>query len=248
MKKLLLLILPILFALPNFAHADITTGLVGWWHLNGDVLDYSGSGFNGTAVGSPTYTTGNIWSQAISLNGTSQYVNVSGFSLPSATQLTVSLWLKTSSISGVPISSWGSGANGFGIYSDIWYVGVPNGWSAGSARIITDNAWHLYTLTWDGSTINVYVDGAYQYSVSSGSSYSPNATYALSLGTDDRTFGSNDYPGSVGDARVYNRALTSSDVAQLYAYTGLVPKIYTAFTVFKSAVFSVFKGSIFTIY
>src|SRR5665213_2140916 len=103
MKKLLLLILPILFALPNFAHADITTGLVGWWKFDegsgSTAIDSSGNGFNGTERTSPTYVVGKIGPYALSLNGTNQNVTTS-YVQTGITQYTIAAWVKMTASSG----------------------------------------------------------------------------------------------------------------------------------------------------
>ncbi|MFH1229994.1 MAG: LamG-like jellyroll fold domain-containing protein, partial [Planctomycetota bacterium] len=41
-------------------HHVAGTNIAGIWHFNNDVLDSSGNGYNGTAVGNPTYTTGTV--------------------------------------------------------------------------------------------------------------------------------------------------------------------------------------------
>ena len=102
MKNYLIFGVVSLFLISGFshpAHADITNGLVGWWKLDGNATDSSGNGSNGTLVGGPTFTNGQI-DQAVNLNGTSQYVNVGTPSaLNNLPALSISAWIKPDSLS-----------------------------------------------------------------------------------------------------------------------------------------------------
>ena len=49
--------------------------LIAHWPLNGNTNDISGNLWNGNLMGSPTYTNGKI-GQAVSLNGSTQYVDI----------------------------------------------------------------------------------------------------------------------------------------------------------------------------
>ena len=64
--------------------ADITSGLVGYWPLDGDATDKSGSGNDGELVGAPAWVDGRI-GRAIELNGTDQHVDVPGFEMTTDT-------------------------------------------------------------------------------------------------------------------------------------------------------------------
>lgn len=73
--------------------------LLAYWPLNGDYLDASPSGFDGTAVASPSFGT---WRpkrsrQAVTLNGSTQWVDVSSHvgSLDGLTTGVISCWFKT---------------------------------------------------------------------------------------------------------------------------------------------------------
>ncbi|MHC4434033.1 MAG: hypothetical protein ACYTBS_19495 [Planctomycetota bacterium] len=55
-KKLVLLISFALMLSLVLASATATANnLVGWWKFDGDTLDYSGLGNDGTAIGNPTF-------------------------------------------------------------------------------------------------------------------------------------------------------------------------------------------------
>lgn len=257
MKKLLLLTLPILFALPNFAHADITTGLQGWWQFNGDTLDYSGSGNNGTAVGSPSYVAGNLYSQAISLNGTSQYVDMRNTNDFSTGSFSVSGWFYCVSTlptnPGLVIKGTNSGVTvRYEMYVNNTCTNPSVLVADGTASVIVSGSgsiggfgnWFMVTMVVDRGTqvMSLYVNGVFKNSSSISAIGSVSNSVALRVGntSDNRRF-----HGYMQDFRIYNRALSSSDVTQLYAYNPTPPATatLTSFLFHLGAVFQVFKGA-----
>jgi Concanavalin A-like lectin/glucanases superfamily len=90
-----------------------------------------------------------------------------------------------------------------------------------SGSSATPNAWHFVAMTYDGSNtaagIKIYVDGVSQ-TVSAGTdtlSGSITVGADLKIGTDVPA--DNDaFTGTIDDARVYNRALSPTEVATLY--------------------------------
>lgn len=92
---------------------------------------------------------------------------------------------------------------------------------------IWNGQWHAVAGTFDGSTVRFYVDGV---QIGAGTPAQTNIAYALP----NRDFTIGDYtsscPGGVGghvgdvdETRVYNRALSSAEVAQLSTAQGTVP-------------------------
>jgi hypothetical protein len=71
------------------------------------------------------------------------------------------------------------------------------------------NEWHMFTGTYDGSTVKTYKDGALVNTVA-------NVTLNPSFGQVRFSNNSNGFEGSVDDARVYNRALSDAEVSALY--------------------------------
>src|SRR6185369_11373079 len=77
------------------APAAPTAGLVGYWTFDGTALDSSGSNFNGTLVGGPTYVPGKN-GQALNLNGSSQYVDMGNVLNPGSGDFSIFAWIRTS--------------------------------------------------------------------------------------------------------------------------------------------------------
>ena len=78
---------------------------IGWWKFDGNLTDSSTNANNGTGVGSPTFATGKV-GQAVSLNGTSQWVSVADAnSLDFTTGMTLAAWIRPTATGNRPRTS-----------------------------------------------------------------------------------------------------------------------------------------------
>lgn len=207
--------------------ANLETGLVGHWTFDGkdmtatQALDSSGNGNNGTLVNAPARTVGKI-GQGLKFAGTN-YITINDSTFPSGSQpFSISLWAKIDGYSpgnyGTPFS-YGTAVSGSAV------IVAQNGMEGdGRIRIgqhsndylVSTNAlvkgqWGLVTLTYNGTVATVYIDGV----------YSGNSTITLTTGLGSGMIGgligaSQLYSGSLDDVRIYNRALSASEVRQLY--------------------------------
>lgn len=218
-------------------------GLIGWWTMDTNdmsstgatLYDKSGQNNNGTVTGTTT-STGRI-GQSRTFNGTSDTIIAADnaslrFGVGS---FTLSAWIKTSNTNDRNIIDKYAATGGGGQYSmqissnklRCWTWNAAYGPVQSSNTTITDNKWHhvLCSVSSDGTTVTVYVDGA-----ADGSN-----TATAKNSDSDSTFkiGSNSTPtyftGSLDDVRIYNRALSAAEVAQLYssaktAYTKSAPR------------------------
>lgn len=201
-----------------------TSGLVGEWNLENNANDISGSGINGTAVNGPVYTTDHKeGNSSIQFNGTNQYIDLKNPSqLPAAkAPRSMSLWAKTNDVSAsyrwaaaygspTPSQAMFIGQNGVKLYGG-GYVDdlvVDNFWKV--------NEWHHLCLTYDGTTAKLYADGTL---VSSGTK---NWNLVLAYAYIGRQVNNAEYwNGTVDDVRIYNKALSASDVQALATTTSL---------------------------
>ncbi len=225
----------ILVATP--ARADIVTGLVGWWKLDGNATDYSGKGNNGTIVG-PTATTDRFGraSGALSFDGTFQYVALPETgALPTVANgsFTLAAWAKINGKSTFHnifrrdnITNQGSELQR---YILMWTD--PNGFATFTANdevnnfyIVgavdrTDNQWHHFVSVCDavGRNVYLYVDGGLEAS-SLNIAVMPliTAREPWVIGAISPIYTSQLFLGSIDDARIYNRALTPTDITELY--------------------------------
>jgi hypothetical protein len=230
MKKFILSTYLFLFC--SISYADVSTGLVGWWKLidgsGTTCLDSSGNANTGTTHNAPTWVAGHIGSFALNfVTASNQYVNTAtATNIPkiNAAQ-TLSAWVNlTAGGAGttrdilVPELN-GSGANQLRING----ANHPEVSEWGGAITITGattpstGVWHMITWTYDGTTNRIYVDGVQDTtSATTPQNFTPTAVIIGSYGG----AGNENFWGAVDDCRIYNRALSAADVAQLFQYTG----------------------------
>jgi len=223
-----------LFCLPPPARAGITgncypapsNGLVGWWKLDDgsglSATDSTGGGHTGTLQAAASWTTVGKINGALTFDGTSQKIDVSNMTgLPKENDpQTLSVWFKFANVS--DISSGGGlmqlsnlssnkGTNlRFVCCSGTLSVTKYDGTNLAVGSTPTANVWHLATYTWDGTTNMLYIDGV-QIGTSTTAPDTAIST-VLYIGDDTSTL----FKGTIDDARVYNRALSAAEVAQIY--------------------------------
>ena len=236
------------------AGLSFDTDLISHYTFDNTAVDSQGSN-NGTLVGGPTYTTGKIES-AVSLDGSDDHIESSTIE---PTNVTVSAWVKTdettSSLKGIVSElAHGGGAPGTRYYG---YVLAKSGWGSdwkyvfivgsggdnsdsatedtvrsSSNPIPSDTDWHHLVGTYDGTTAYLYVDGVLQSDSSTQAiTYHPHDD-GVKIGRyySDQEYGLFHFNGSIDDVRIYNRALTASEITELYNYTGTPAQTCTSFT------------------
>lgn len=102
---------------------------------------------------------------------------------------------------------------------DVWEnsTGNPSITSSGS---INNNIWHHLVGTYDGSTVKLYIDGTSAGSTAEAGTgviyYQPGG---IAIGRDGDNPGKY-FSGLIQDVRIYNRALSDSEINTLYKLTG----------------------------
>ncbi len=186
--------------------------------------DISGNGSTGMLTNGPTWTAGKI-SGALSFDGSDDRVMVSSQTLP--TQFTISAWLYNpannvyETIFAIGKDRQFSISNGFLAYwngsgSEYPFGTVPNG------------SWQHVVFTYDGSALRGYLNGsAIGVPLEQGT---PSVSDIMAIGAWYNGSGGYEdfFSGSLDDVRVYNRALSTSEISELYSYTGgTSPTTYT---------------------
>jgi hypothetical protein len=147
--------------------------LVHHWRFDGDTTDSSGSGNDGEPFGDITYTDG-ISGQALLLDEVDDLVeNDAAQQLPVLPEDTWSMnvWYN---LGYFPSLAYGGGFGGrednsrvrsflsFGPAGDhednAFYLWGSNIDVYADAQYLTDDQWHMYTITWDGMDIAMYID------------------------------------------------------------------------------------------
>ena len=209
----------------------LTNGLVGYWTFNnsdinwktGVVTDRSGKGNNGQLIAMSTTSSpveGKM-GQALSFNGNSQYVDIPS-TIYSSSGGTISLWAyRTGAGSGADavIGSFGGTGNERAPTFELY--GSDIGWDFGSqfnqdtGVIFTPKKWFHIVLTYDANWhVNVYVNSIQV--ASNIISSSPLPFYSAVYIGGYANYGTHYFQGTIDDVRIYNRALSASEVLALY--------------------------------
>lgn len=239
MKKLLLLIVPLLFLLPHPAHAALTDNIETYYKLDessGNASDATGNG-NTLTNNSTTYSTGVINNAAYFSGASGSYLSYS--SLINAKPLynqnfTVNFWLKMnnnpSGTAATPFSYFDSTTANHKMQIGIQYLSstiyINRGQDTqndqyGVAQTLTTGTWYMLTYTYDGSTIALYLNGNCTPIVSgastitgTNSAYDGFGTSNFTVGTDRGT--NRPTNGDVDEVGYWSRTLTCSEITQLY--------------------------------
>ena len=182
-------------------------------------FDLSGNGNNGTLVNGVGYNSANGGS--LVFDGTNDRVTISN-TIPSLSNFTIELFMQTSLLDGSQDIFFDQFFSlRFEINSNKYRIHLGSGsrWAfithVGNTTLST-NTWYHSVWSWNGTTSALYLNG-----VSDGT-----MTYsAASSGTGDITLGqhtpdtSYNWNGRISNIRIYNRALTASEIQQNFNAT-----------------------------
>lgn len=222
---------------PLFVSAQTvpTTGLVGHWAFDdgsGTTASDSVGSSPGTVFNGAAWTSG-IIGQALSFDGVDDYVGGFSGGLPTG-PASFSVWIKPTVVSGTydiigRLSNWAS-AYGYGILingSNVIGIadGGYSGWSYNLATPISANVWSHVVFTLDGwgasTTGKLYVDGVLKNTFTG--TAGQYASYPFNIGS-SANGAARLFSGDIDDVRIYNRALSATEVQSLYnAGTGSQP-------------------------
>lgn len=204
--------------------------IAGWYKLNGNALDSSGNNRNGTVSGA-TLTTG----QDGKANGAYNFSNTvvqsinTNYNYP-FDRLTVSIWAKPTGISPNGYATLISNSrdccatyNGFQLHytktapysvsSRLWWGTTSV--SSLSYSGMTLNQWQHIVLTYNGTNQIMYKDGV-QVAINTPPTTTLGASvYNVSIGKGGWS-NSYSFGGDLDDVRIYNYAMTPSDIQALY--------------------------------
>lgn len=217
-------------------------GLVGLWHLDGNAMDSSGNGNNGTLVGldpASAWVPGGRLSGALAINSQGYVLVPLSRSIASiVTGVTISAW----AYSDGTVFDYGTAlSRQIGNTLQQYYhlslkepAGDPSLFITTTLNTVatqilqsvpvSPRVWTHLVGTYDGKAATLYVDGTL---VASFPFAMGNFTYVLADGSPDTTpiiLGGNAnmqpvtelFPGRIDEIALYNRALNTSEILQLY--------------------------------
>jgi hypothetical protein len=199
------------------------------YNFDGNANDSSGSGRNGTLVNGPTFVTGRI-GQALNLDGTNDHVTLPAGIVSGLTNFTIATWVKLDTTAAWRrIFDFGTGTttNMFLVPtagSTIRFAITTSG-SGGEQRIngtaaLPTGVWKHVAVTRNGNTGTLYVDGV-QVGQNTNMTLSPSSLGNTNLNYIGRSQYADPYlDGQIDDFRIYNGALTATEIAALFNPSG----------------------------
>jgi TM2 domain-containing membrane protein YozV len=181
-----------------------------------NLSDISGNGYVGTLSNAPSYNVQN-GIKSLSFNGSNNYISYPTAGLPyGASARTISVWLNPSSLSqGWAISygnATGSQSNFIGIISGVLNYGGFSNDLFGPAPSI--NTWYHVVGVYDGTTAYMYING-YLYTSAAKTWNTVQVSFQLGRQTTNSEY----WHGKIGEAQIYNRALSATEIVALYNST-----------------------------
>jgi gliding motility-associated-like protein len=213
-----------------------TNGLVGWWPFNGNAQDESGNGNHGTANGAALTSdrSGNL-NSAFFFDGVSNSIDVlnnASLNIENPNKISICYWINATSLSSTQLSfivikqtSGGINQDGFNSGVDILFNStfrIQNGPSSSSFTLnspinsITTKNWIFICQVWNGIEGRTYLNNNLVGQMQ-GFAVVGNNTSELKFGLPKiiDTYAKG-FHGKIDDIGIWNRALTDSEIKDLY--------------------------------
>jgi PKD repeat protein len=179
--------------------------------------DASGRGNNGATAGA-TWTTAGKNGTALSFDGIDDWLTVAdSTSLDLSSAMTLEAWVKPDMVS----KPWqtlfvkeGAGTFSYALYATAGGTSQVNAWWTEADNLyvspIPQGTWSHVAVTSDGTTMRIYLNGVQVGTTPVGGTL-PNTSGPLRIGG-NAVWGNEFFDGTIDDVRVYNRALSASEV------------------------------------
>jgi hypothetical protein len=227
----------------SFKPIGEVTGPIGYWKFNdgfgATLVDISGNGFDGTIVNAPSWVSG-LQGFALDFNGSTQYVDVGDnfAAVTKAGTYAISVWFKiaagelgadTYDGTLINISPGGASAdrNGINIVNDTlqccYYNGATYTGKTFHLSEVDDDKYNNVIMINNGGTVTAYLNGV-----------EITSTGGSGLNQENRIAQNSTayFDGIIDEVSIYNRILTTAEVADIYnngvpGYVG--PGVLTVF-------------------
>ncbi len=206
---------------------DLGRGLVGYWPMDegsGNLaIDQSGGGNNGQWSGAQVgtnntyYSPGKVGPWGGAFDGSSTIVTVGTPTICPTSSITISAWIYQTTITSLYPSIGGESSaflyenpNGGQPSAVLNINSTPNYVALRSATLL--NVWQFLAVTYNGNTISGYDNGVLNATTNAtGTITPPCSKYYIGGGLSSGSF-----PGFIDDLRIYDRALSATEIQQLY--------------------------------
>ena len=215
--------------------SDIKNGsLIGYWDMSTDAADgrlkdLSGNANDGTYMNGAGASSVGKLGAARSFDGVNDYIQFGTSAVLQPANLTITAWAKTTDTKQIEFIAgfWDTGAQWYWLATNNFWMVYFKVWSAAaqyqmpSSTYINDGQYHFVAGTYDGITQRVYVDGVeknHAGTVTGPITYTW-MTNGFLVGITQGFTSTRFWNGSIDEVRVYNRALSSSEIQTLYNLT-----------------------------
>ena len=194
------------------------TGLVGWWPGDGNANDIIG-GKNGTLGSGVTFVSGKVDS-AFSFDGTEGVEVQDGPGSNLVNEISVSAWVnRTSATFASPVIKKADQGHGFALEfsnnnSILWAIRTSSGWAGAVGGLAINGTWTHVAGTYDGTTINLYVNGDLVHSVLKEGTITTSSN-SLYLGRDPANLG-REFRGLIDEPAIYSRTLSQAEIQAMF--------------------------------
>jgi hypothetical protein len=213
------------------AFIDFDNSLKGWWRMDeidgsGNPLDYSDYNNHGTRANGAVQAEEGALGKGFEFDGIDDYVDCGGSSsLNIIGDLTISTWVYMKDAMSYPfILGKPNGANDWGYLFqfdadsrrvNLYLEDANQEWTTEADTAVTLNQWTHLAVTYDGTTIQYYFNGAPDGTKSAavgGSIKSNTASVLIGKRSDGFPF-----KGTIDDVMIFDRVLSVNEIAELYA-------------------------------
>ena len=193
-------------------------GLISYFNFDDNFKDQKGYASDGVPTGNPTFTAGKI-GKALTLNGTSQYVDFTANPSQSPTGISIAFWMAANPPP-VGLESTIMSAIDQNNKSASFHINQSNNKifstlydQAGAAESsYTPGVWMHVLMTYNGNDNKLYINGVLVDTLTGVGNMSAYFT-GLTIGYDNFV---KKFFGSIDELYIYNRALSQAEVTQLY--------------------------------
>jgi hypothetical protein len=249
MKTRVFAVCVVVFLFCGITHAGLSDGLIAYYPFNGNANDESGNGHNGIVNGTGATLTNDRFgnaNKAYSFNGTGSYIRVNVNTADwFYNDFSIAVWVNFRNFTNpFPMIIYGENDN-------VEFHGMGPAYSVDEQKRVTfyqqnragftsrigemrssklnENEWYLITIVKSNLQFKMYSNSSVSASVSSSTNVIMDGTF-ITIGS-RKTDGSDfSVDGSIDDVRIYNRALSASEIQQLYQDQGACSSEVVKFT------------------
>jgi hypothetical protein len=206
--------------------APVPAGLISWWRAEGNALDSVGTN-HGVLTNGATFAAGQV-GQTFALDGANDYVQVLDSQSLRPASVTIEAWVKFFATNGIrivlvkPLGTGTFDSYGLALQDGAVLAAVADNsgfgpFLTGPANTVTGQWYHLaYTFDDSSKQQVLYVNGTPAASGTANKTMSYDAHPVLLGANVENGVLSFFHHGQIDEASIYNRALTSDEIATIY--------------------------------